>query len=59
VQSGHGRFARRAPFRFLAMVGEVGAYLIAKCSLMNAKYEQQIPDTLQSAARIGVVFVVS
>jgi len=23
---------------FLAMVGEVGAYLIAQCSLMNAKY---------------------
>jgi len=31
-------FARRTPSRFLAMVGEVGAYLIAKCSLMNAKY---------------------
>jgi hypothetical protein len=40
-------FARRTPFPFLARVGEVGAYLIAKCSLVSAKYAS-IPQCVRT-----------
>jgi len=38
---------RRTPFPFLARVGEVGAYLIAKCSLVSAKYAS-IPQCVRT-----------